>query len=167
MTISLVVNDEACEVEIDTRASLALLLRDALELTGTHIGCNTGNCGACTVELDGCIVKSCCVLAPEADGCTVRTVEGLAAVPTKLHPVQQAFVDEQALQCGFCTPGMIMAVIDLLKHNPNPTVGDIRYGLAGNLCRCTGYSNIFRAVRTAAALLAQSGQAPTHAEEIS
>ena len=151
--ISLEVNSEPREVEVDTRASLALLLRDGLGLTGTHVGCGTGSCGACTVQLDGRTVKSCCVPAPEIDGRRVRTVEGLAPTPDSLHPVQAAFAEQQGLQCGFCTPGMIMSVVDLLERNSDPTEQETRFALAGNLCRCTGYANIFRSVRAAAEVI--------------
>jgi aerobic carbon-monoxide dehydrogenase small subunit len=148
--LSVTVNGIAHSVEVDTRSSLATMLRDDLGLTGTHVGCRSGNCGACTVSLDGDIVKSCCVLAPEMDGAAIETIEAVAPSAGELHPVQRAFVAEQALQCGFCTPGMIMAVVDLLRRNPDPTDREIRAGLAGNLCRCTGYAPILRAVHAAA-----------------
>jgi aerobic carbon-monoxide dehydrogenase small subunit len=135
--------------EVEPRMLLVQYLRERLGKTGTVIGCDTSNCGACTVHLDGQSVKSCSVLAVQADGSEVNTIEGLAR-EGRLHPVQQAFNDNHALQCGFCTPGMIMQAIDLLGDNPDPTEEDVRHGLEGNLCRCTGYQNIVRAVRDAA-----------------
>jgi carbon-monoxide dehydrogenase small subunit len=127
---------------------LAHFLREALGLTGTNIGCDSSSCGACAVHLDGVAVKSCTVLAVQADGSSVTTIEGLAN--GQLHPMQQAFWDKHGLQCGFCTPGMIMASIDLLNRNPHPSEEDIRHGLDGNLCRCTGYQNIVASVQAAA-----------------
>jgi carbon-monoxide dehydrogenase small subunit len=124
-------------------------LRDVLGLTGTNIGCDTSQCGSCTVLLDGQAVKACTVLALQADGSDVTTIEGLAQ-NGKLHPLQQAFWDKHGLQCGFCTPGMIMTAVDLLKRNPHPTEAEIRHGLEGNICRCTGYQNIVKAVQQAA-----------------
>jgi carbon-monoxide dehydrogenase small subunit len=124
-------------------------LRDKLGLTGTHVGCDTTNCGACTVHLDGEAVKSCTVLAAQADGAEVKTIEGMAD-GEKLHPLQEAFWNDHGLQCGYCTPGMIMAAADLLQRNPNPTEEEVRHGLEGNLCRCTGYHNIVKAVLDAA-----------------
>lgn len=144
-TVNAIVNGEAVEVTTDSRRTLASMLRDDLGLTGTHIGCRTGNCGACTVSLDGAIVKSCCVMAAEADGRTVETIESLSADGT-LHPIQEKFSEMQALQCGFCTPGMVMAAKALLDSNPDPTEDEIRSGLKGNLCRCTGYLAIIAAV---------------------
>ncbi|MFI0417816.1 (2Fe-2S)-binding protein [Spongiactinospora sp. 9N601] len=137
------------EEEVEPRLLLVHLLRDRLGKTGTPIGCDTSNCGACTVLLDGKSAKSCAVLAVQADGCDIATVEGLAAGGRR-HPVQTAFHEEHALQCGYCTPGMIMAAIDLLRTDPDPSEEAIREGLEGNLCRCTGYQNIVRAVRRAA-----------------
>jgi aerobic carbon-monoxide dehydrogenase small subunit len=134
--------------DVEPRLLLVHYLRDVVGKTGTPIGCDTGNCGACTVLMDGQSVKSCSVLAVQADGAEITTIEGLAN--GELHPVQQAFTQEHALQCGYCTPGMIMAAIDLLRENPEPTEEEIREGLEGNLCRCTGYENIVRAVRRAA-----------------
>jgi carbon-monoxide dehydrogenase small subunit len=125
-------------------------LRDVVGLTGTNVGCDTTSCGACTVLLDGRSVKSCTVLAAQADGCAVVTIEGLADGPDDMHPVQRAFQAEHGLQCGFCTPGMVMAAVSLLAENPSPTEEDVRSGLEGNLCRCTGYHNIVRAVLAAA-----------------
>jgi carbon-monoxide dehydrogenase small subunit len=135
--------------EVEPRLLLVHYLRDRLGKVGTPIGCDTSNCGACTVLIDGVSAKSCTVLAVQADGAEVTTIEGLAT-DGELHPVQQAFHEQHALQCGYCTPGMIMAAVDLLKANPSPTDDEIRHGLEGNLCRCTGYQNIVRAVRQAA-----------------
>ncbi|HEY2297578.1 MAG TPA: (2Fe-2S)-binding protein [Jatrophihabitans sp.] len=135
--------------EVEPRTLLVHYLREQVGKVGTVVGCDTSNCGACTVDLDGQSVKSCSVLAVQTDGSEVTTIEGLAANGT-LHPMQQAFHDNHALQCGFCTPGMIMAARDLLKNNPNPSEDEIRQGLEGNLCRCTGYVNIVRAVQQAA-----------------
>ena len=142
--------------DVEPRTLLVHYLREQLGKVGTVVGCDTSNCGACTVELDGQSVKSCSVLAVQADGGTVTTIEGLAAADGTLHPMQEAFHDNHGLQCGYCTPGMIMAACDLLKHNPNPTEAEIREGIEGNLCRCTGYQNIVRAVQAAAAAGAQS-----------
>ena len=135
--------------EVEPRTLLVHYLREQLGKTGTVVGCDTSNCGACTVHLDGRSVKSCAMLAVQADGHEVTTIEGLAS-DGKLHPMQQAFHDQHALQCGFCTPGMIMQSIDLLKDNPNPSEDEVRQGLEGNLCRCTGYQNIVKAVLTVA-----------------
>jgi carbon-monoxide dehydrogenase small subunit len=135
--------------EVEPRLLLVHYLRDRLGKVGTPVGCDTSNCGACTVDIDGQSVKSCAVLAVQADGAEITTIEGLAK-DGELHPVQQAFHENHALQCGYCTPGMIMASVDLLKNNPHPTDDEIRHGLEGNLCRCTGYQNIVRAVRQAA-----------------
>jgi carbon-monoxide dehydrogenase small subunit len=135
--------------EVEPRTLLVYYLRDQLGKVGTLVGCDTSNCGACTVDVDGLSVKSCNMLAVQADGCEITTIEGLAHDGT-LHPVQQAFHDKHALQCGYCTPGMIMAARDLLRRNPHPSEEEIREGLEGNLCRCTGYQNIVSAVQTAA-----------------
>jgi carbon-monoxide dehydrogenase small subunit len=135
--------------EVEPRLLLVHYLRERLGKVGTPIGCDTSNCGACTVHLDGASVKSCTMLAVQADGATVTTIEGLAT-DGQLHPMQQAFHDQHALQCGYCTPGMVMAAVDLLEANPHPSDEEIRAGLEGNLCRCTGYQNIVRAVRAAA-----------------
>jgi aerobic carbon-monoxide dehydrogenase small subunit len=134
--------------EVEPRLLLVHYLRERLGKVGTPVGCDTSNCGACTVHVDGVSVKSCSMLAVQADGTEITTIEGLAQ-DGQLHPVQQAFHDNHALQCGFCTPGMIMASVDLLNHNPSPSDEEIRHGLEGNLCRCTGYQNIVRAVRQA------------------
>jgi carbon-monoxide dehydrogenase small subunit len=135
--------------DVEPRTLLVHYLREHLGKVGTVVGCDTSNCGACTVDLDGRGIKSCTVLAVQADGCEVTTIEGIADGDT-LHPMQQAFHEQHALQCGFCTPGMIMAARDLLRNNPNPTEDEIREGIEGNLCRCTGYVNIVRAVQAAA-----------------
>ena len=148
--IALTVNGARHEAEVEPRTLLADFLREELGLTGTKIGCDTSQCGACTVSLDGSAVKSCTVLAVQADGGSVVTIEGLAA-GADLHPMQQAFWDLHGLQCGFCTPGMIMSAVDLVGSDGDPlTDAEIRHGLEGNLCRCTGYENIVRAVRQAA-----------------
>jgi carbon-monoxide dehydrogenase small subunit len=143
------VNGETRESEVEPRLLLVDYLRHALGLTGTNVGCDTSNCGACTVHLNGEAVKSCTVLAVQADGAEVRTIEGMST-DGKLHPLQEAFWANHGLQCGFCTPGMIMAAADLLNRNPNPTEEEVRKGLEGNLCRCTGYHNIVKAVRAVA-----------------
>ena len=147
--IALTVNGSPCEAAVEPRQLLAYFLRDQLGLKGTNVGCDTTSCGTCTVLVDGESVKSCNVLAVQADGCEVTTVEGLAK-GDELHPVQQAFHEQHALQCGYCTPGFVMATISLLKENPNPSEAEIREGLEGNLCRCTGYHNIVKAVQAAA-----------------
>jgi aerobic carbon-monoxide dehydrogenase small subunit len=147
--VDVTVNGERREADVEARLLLVHWLRDELGLTGTHVGCDTTNCGACTVHMNGEAVKSCTVLTAQADGAQVTTIEGLSA-GDGLHPVQAAFWEKHGLQCGFCTPGMIMAAADLLARNPNPTDDEIRHGLEGNLCRCTGYHNIVEAVRSAA-----------------
>jgi carbon-monoxide dehydrogenase small subunit len=144
-----VVNGETRESDVEPRLLLVHYLRDVLGLTGAHVGCDTTNCGACTVLLDGEAVKSCTVLAVQADSAEVTTIEGLGQNGT-LHPLQEAFWEHHGLQCGYCTPGMIMAAADLLERNPNPTEEEVRRGLEGNLCRCTGYHNIVKAVMAAA-----------------
>ena len=149
MKITLHVNGKETTAEVEGRTLLADFLREHLNLTGTHIGCDTSSCGSCTVHLDGKAVKSCTILAAQADGCSVTTVEGLSQ-NGELHPLQVGFREEHGLQCGFCTPGMIMVAADLLKRNPNPTEAEIRHGLEGNYCRCTGYHNIVRAIQHAA-----------------
>jgi carbon-monoxide dehydrogenase small subunit len=147
--VALVVNGVARTVEVEPRRLLVELLREDLGLTGTHVGCDTSQCGACTVLVDGSAVKSCTMLAVQADGSAVTTIEGLAP-EGGLHPVQQAFWDKHGLQCGFCTPGMIMAATDLLGREPDPTDDQIRHAIEGNLCRCTGYQNIVAAIGEAA-----------------
>jgi aerobic carbon-monoxide dehydrogenase small subunit len=153
-TVTVSVNGESRSAEIEPRLLLARFLRDTLGLTGTHIGCDTTNCGACTVLLDGVPVKSCTVLAVQADGREVTTVEGLETADG-LHPMQQAFHEQHGLQCGFCTPGMMLTSIALLKENPDPSDQEIRWALSGNICRCTGYQNIVKAVRQAATAMRQ------------
>jgi carbon-monoxide dehydrogenase small subunit len=149
LNLSLRVNGQQRSLEVEPRWTLADVLRDKLGLTGTHLGCEHGVCGACTVLLDRSSVRSCLVLAVQAEGADVVTVEGLAG--GELHPVQEAFWEEHALQCGFCTPGFLITSVELLKENPSPTEREIRSALSGNLCRCTGYVNIVKAVRRAAA----------------
>ena len=147
--IALTVNGRRHELEVEPRTLLAHLLREELTLTGTHIGCDTSQCGACTVIIDGASAKSCTVLAVQANGADVTTIEGLAR-DGELHPLQEAFWDEHGLQCGYCTPGMIMSGIDLLERHPDPSEDEIRRGLDGNLCRCTGYEHIVNAMQAAA-----------------
>jgi aerobic carbon-monoxide dehydrogenase small subunit len=148
--IELQVNGRPQAAEVEARRLLVHFIRDELGLTGTHIGCDTGSCGACTVILDGRAVKSCMLLAPQADGCSLRTVEGLTNEDGSLSSLQQAFHEEHALQCGYCTPGMLMSASYLLERNASPTDDEIKHAIQGNICRCTGYQNIFRAIRTAA-----------------
>lgn len=150
------VNGLEREAEIEPRLLLVHFIRDVLGLTGTHIGCDTSNCGACTVVLDGRAVKSCTMFAVQADGREILTIEGLAR-DGQLHPLQEGFREEHGLQCGFCTPGMIMAAYALLQKNPHPSEPEIRWGISGNLCRCTGYQNIVRAVQYAARKMGQGG----------
>ena len=156
--IELVVDGARVADDVEPRMLLVHYLRETLGKTGTVVGCDTSNCGACTVHLDGRSVKSCNVLAVQADGCEVTTIEGMAR-DGELHPVQAAFHECHALQCGYCTPGMIMQSADLLRDNPDPSEEEIRLGLEGNLCRCTGYHNIVRAVKTAASASAASAGA--------
>jgi len=146
--ISISVNGKTHTGEVEARTLLVDYLREHLSLTGTHIGCDTSSCGACTVHLDGKAVKSCTMLAVQADGCEVTTVEGLSTDGT--HPIQEGFKEEHGLQCGFCTPGMMMTATDLLKNNPNPSEHEIREALEGNFCRCTGYHNIVKSIQYAA-----------------
>jgi carbon-monoxide dehydrogenase small subunit len=146
-TISVTVNGETYEQDVEARQLLVHFIRDELELTGTHIGCDTGNCGACTVICDGHAIKSCMMLAIQADGATIETVEGLAA-DGELHALQQAFSAHHALQCGYCTPGMLMSAKYLLDNNPEPTENEIRRAIQGNICRCTGYVNIVEAIKS-------------------
>jgi carbon-monoxide dehydrogenase small subunit len=148
--ITVTVNGQVRTVELEPRVLLAHLLREGFGLTGTHIGCDTTNCGACTVLVDGRPTKSCTMLAVQADGHDVTTVEGMASA-SELHPVQEGFRQEHGLQCGFCTPGMMMSALALLQRNPDPTEEEVRWALSGNLCRCTGYQNIVKAVLWAAA----------------
>ncbi len=157
MKVELTVNGKTQSMQCEDRTLLVDLLREQIGLTGTHVGCDTSQCGCCTVQLDGQSVKSCTVLAAQADGSSITTIEGLAHGDT-LHPVQQAFSACHGLQCGYCTPGMIMASTDLLRRHPDPTDEQIREGLAGNLCRCTGYVNIVAAVKQAASLMRAAGK---------
>ncbi len=154
MTVT--INGESVTTDVDERMLLVHFLREARNLTGTHIGCDTGHCGACTVDLDGRSVKSCMVFAVQADGGEVMTVEGLAANGA-LHPIQEGFMQEHGLQCGFCTPGMMIRAYRLLADNPDPSEAEIRSGISGNLCRCTGYQNIVKAVQNAARKLQEGG----------
>ena len=149
-TVSMTVNGQAVTGEVEGRTLLVQFLREQLSLTGTHVGCDTSQCGACVVHVDGESVKSCSMLALQADGAEVTTIEGLAGNGS-LHPMQEAFREHHGLQCGFCTPGMVMSAVDLLKKNPNPDEGEIREWLEGNICRCTGYHNIVKAIQSAAA----------------
>ncbi|MCU0396672.1 MAG: (2Fe-2S)-binding protein [Cyclobacteriaceae bacterium] len=148
--ITVTINGEAKTLNVEPRLLLVHLIRENLNMTGTHIGCDTSSCGACTVLMDGKAVKSCTVLAVQADGKSVTTVEGLAT-GNNLHPIQEAFKENHALHCGFCTPGMMMRAVELLDKNNNPTEEEIRWGISGNLCRCTGYNNIVRAIQYAGA----------------
>ncbi len=148
-TVSMTVNGQATSAEVEPRTLLVQYLREHLNLTGTHVGCDTSQCGACVVELGGRSIKSCTMLAMQAEGADVTTIEGLVT-NGELHPMQEAFREHHGLQCGFCTPGMIMSAIDLVKRHPNPDEDTIRHQLEGNLCRCTGYHNIVKAVRDAA-----------------
>jgi carbon-monoxide dehydrogenase small subunit len=150
--VQLKINGTQHSYDVEDRTLLVNLIRDSAQLTGTHVGCDTSQCGACTVHMNGIAVKSCTVLAAQANGADIITIEGMAK-NGKLHPVQQAFTECHALQCGFCTPGMIMAVAGLLKDNPKPTDEEIYHGLEGNLCRCTGYINIVKAVKKSAELM--------------
>jgi carbon-monoxide dehydrogenase small subunit len=158
-TISVTVNSKLRKARVEPRLLLVHLLREELLLTGTHVGCDTSQCGACTVLIDGRSVKSCTVFAVQADGCAVTTIEGLAA-NGQLHPLQEGFWEEHGLQCGYCTPGMIMSAASLLSQNPDPTEQEIREGISGNFCRCTGYQHIVNAVQNAAkkARAAASGE---------
>src|SRR4051812_14042198 len=147
--VSLTVNGKPHSVDVEGRTLLVQMLREKLGLTGTHVGCDTSQCGACVVIADGVSIKSCTILAVQCEGTNVMTIEGLAK-DGKLHPVQEAFREHHGLQCGFCTPGMVLSAVDLLKHNPKPTEREIREWLEGNICRCTGYHNIVKAIAAAA-----------------
>jgi carbon-monoxide dehydrogenase small subunit len=149
MDVDVTVNGDRYERDVEPRKLLIHFLRDDLGLTGSHIGCDTGNCGACSVIVDGVLVKSCMLLAVQADGCKIETVEGLAQ-DGELSGLQQAFSDHHALQCGYCTPGMLMSATALLRENPHPTEDEVRSGIQGNICRCTGYVNIVEAIKAAA-----------------
>jgi len=151
--IAFVVNGTPHELDVEPRRLLVQALREDLDLTGTHVGCDTSQCGACTIHLNGQAVKSCTLLAVQCDGAQIKTIEGMAT-DGKLHPIQNAFWEKHGLQCGFCTPGMIMSVAQLLERNPKPTEQEIRHGLDGNLCRCTGYHNIVKAIQYAAETMA-------------
>ncbi len=151
VNLSLTVNGKPVSAEVDARTLLVEFLRNNLSLTGTHVGCDTGQCGACTVQVDGRAIKACTILAAQAQGREVVTIEGISGANGDLHPMQAAFKDCHALQCGFCTPGMVMSAIDLLNRHPKPDERTIREELEGNLCRCTGYHNIVKAVQQAAA----------------
>ncbi|WP_421797226.1 (2Fe-2S)-binding protein [Haliscomenobacter sp.] len=156
--ISVSINGKKYTSEVEPRQLLVYHLREALGLTGSHVGCDTSSCGACTVLVDGQAVKSCTTLAAQVDGCSVTTVEGLAKNGS-LHPIQEGFKEEHGLQCGFCTPGMIMAAADLLQNNPDPSETEIRHALEGNFCRCTGYHNIVRSIQWAAKKLKETNAA--------
>ncbi len=150
MTISMTVNGTPVSASVDPRTLLVQLIREHLKLTGTHVGCDTAQCGACTIHMNGKAVKSCSFLAVQAEGANITTIEGISGANGAMHPMQEAFRQCHGLQCGYCTPGMVMSAIDLLNNNPKPTEQQIRDGLEGNICRCTGYQNIVRAVQTAA-----------------
>ncbi len=154
VTVSMQVNGKPVSHEVEERTLLVNYIRDVLRLTGTHIGCDTAQCGACTIHLDGRVVKSCNILAMQAEGAMITTIEGVAAADGTLHPMQEAFRLQHGLQCGFCTPGMVMSAIDLVKHTPHPTEAQVREQLDGNLCRCTGYHNIVKAVMAGAQAVA-------------
>ena len=158
MNISVTVNGTTYQHDVEPRLLLVYYLREVLGLTGTNVGCDTTSCGACTIHLNGESVKSCTVLAVQADGADITTIEGLAT-DGQLHPMQQAFREHHGLQCGFCTPGMVMAAISLLDEHPNPTEAEVREGLEGNLCRCTGYHNIVKAILAAAKSPSAAGRA--------
>ena len=153
ISVSMTVNGKAVTADIEPRTLLVQFLREHLRLTGSHVGCDTGQCGACTVPLDGRAVKACNILAAQAQGAQIVTIEGVAAANGELHPMQAAFRQHHGLQCGFCTPGMVMTALDIVKQNPNPSEAAIRSGLDGNLCRCTGYHNIVKAVQAGAAAM--------------
>lgn len=161
-TVNVTVNGEAVSEEVEARMLLVHFIREVLDLTGTHIGCDTSNCGACTILLNGRAVKSCTIFAAQVDGGMIETIEALA-VDGKLHPLQEGFWEKHGLQCGFCTPGMIMSAKHLLDKNPHPTEEEIRWGISGNLCRCTGYNKIVEAIQYAAEKIAQGDSA----EEVS
>jgi len=160
--IALTVNGARRELDVEPRRLLVQAIREDLDLTGTHVGCDTSQCGACTVHLDGRAVKSCSVLAVQADGSSITTIEGMASGET-LHPLQAAFWEKHGLQCGFCTPGMIMTAADLLSRSPDPSDEEIRHAIEGNLCRCTGYQNIVAAIKAAAVAMREGATAPASA----
>jgi carbon-monoxide dehydrogenase small subunit len=161
--IALVVNGQPREGDVEPRRMLVQFLREDLELTGTHVGCDTSQCGACTVTIDGKAIKSCTMLAVQADGMNIRTIEGMQGADGELHPLQQGFWAKHGLQCGFCTPGMIMVASDLLARNPDPSDDEIRHAIEGNFCRCTGYHNIVAAIREAGSLMRAAAAAPSGA----
>ena len=161
MQVSMTVNGDSVTREVEPRTLLVHFLRETLSLTGTHVGCETSYCGACTVLVDGKSAKSCTMLAVQADGANLQTIEGLAT-DGELHPIQEGFWERHGLQCGFCTPGMIMSAVGLLDANPSPTSDEIRHGIEGNLCRCTGYHNIVKSIEYAAAKM--RGEEPAPAE---
>ena len=156
-SVTVTVNGTSHTHQVEPRLLLVHFLRDVLGLTGTHIGCDTSQCGACTVIVDGLAVKSCTLLTVQVDGASIDTIEGLAS-EGELHPIQQAFWEEHGLQCGFCTPGMIMTLLQALQRNPDPTEQEIRHSIAGNMCRCTGYHNIVKAAQNAAKKLQEAGR---------
>ena len=161
--IALTVNGQPREGDVEPRRLLVQFLREELELTGTHVGCDTSQCGACTVHVDGKAIKSCTMLAVQADGAQVTTIEGMEAAVGELHELQASFWAMDCIQCGFCTPGMIMAAADLLARDTEPTDDEIRHAIEGNICRCTGYHNIVAAIREAAATMREGATAPTTA----
>jgi aerobic carbon-monoxide dehydrogenase small subunit len=157
-TVTVTINGQQRSGEVEPRLLLVHFIRDVLGLTGTHVGCDTSQCGACTISLNGKAVKSCTMLAVQVDGAEITTIEGLARAG-ELHPIQEGFWEEHGLQCGYCTPGMIMTAVDLLKNNPSPSDEEIRKGIEGNLCRCTGYQNIVKAIKYAANKMQAAGAA--------
>ncbi len=168
MKVSMSVNGQTISGDVEPRTLLVHFIREQAHLTGTHVGCESGYCGACTIILDGKTTKSCMVLAVQADGADVQTIEGLAdGTGDGLHPVQEGFWERHGLQCGFCTPGMIMSAVGLLEDNPDPSEAEIRHGIDGNLCRCTGYHNIVKSVEYAAAKLRGETPPPAEWEEVS
>ncbi len=164
--ITVTVNGTPHTLEVENRLLLVHLIREKINLTGTHIGCDTSNCGACTILLNGKSVKSCTILAVQANGKEIQTVEGLAA-PGEMHPLQEGFKENHGLHCGFCTPGMLMRSVELLEDNPNPTEEEIRWGISGNLCRCTGYNNIVKAIQWASAKMRGEETPSTEPEFVS
>jgi carbon-monoxide dehydrogenase small subunit len=164
MQVSMTVNGQSVSADVEPRTLLVHYLREQLLLTGTHIGCESGYCGACTVLVDGTATKSCMVLAVQSEGTSIQTIEGLAN--GELHPVQDGFWERHGLQCGFCTPGMIMTAVGMLEDNPDPSEAEIRHGIEGNLCRCTGYHNIVRSIEYAAAKMRGEEPAPPEWEEV-
>jgi carbon-monoxide dehydrogenase small subunit len=156
--VSMTINGKPVSAEVEERTLLVTFIRENLRLTGTHVGCDTAQCGACTVHMNGRAIKSCNIVAMQAEGAEIITIEGVAKADGTLHPMQEMFREHHALQCGFCTPGMVMSAIDLVKNFPNPTEQQIREQLEGNLCRCTGYHNIVKAIKAAAELGPASGE---------